>query len=106
MKKNEMQLRVQAWVMQPQFSVKYFPPFEILAQLVEETGEIARELSDLHGHKKKKEGEITDGLACEIGDVLFVLCCLANSHDINLDDAFEKSIDKKYKRDQERFVKK
>lgn len=100
---NEMQIKVEEWVSQSQHKVKYFPPFEISAQLSEEVGEIAREISHLHGFKKKKEGEETDGLEIEIGDALFVLCCLANSHGINLDEAFAKSIEKKEKRDKNRF---
>lgn len=93
------------WVSQPQHKVKYFPPAEIGLQLTEETGEICREISHLHGYKKKKDGEKTDGLEIEIGDLLFVLACLANSHDIDLDEAFDKSITKKNARDLQRFVK-
>jgi NTP pyrophosphatase (non-canonical NTP hydrolase) len=100
---NKIQKIVEEWVSQPQHKVKYFPPFEICAQLSEEVGEIAREVSHLHGYKKKKEGEETDGLECEIGDLLFVLSCLANSHDIDLDEAFGKSVAKKNKRDKHRF---
>ena len=104
MNTKEMQKIVDDWVSQPQYNVKYFPPFQICAQLQEEAGEIAREISHLHGHKKKKEGEQTDGLECEIGDALFVLTCLANSHEIDLARAFEKSMDKKNKRDKNRFT--
>jgi len=100
---NKIQTTVEEWVSQPQHKVKYFPPFEICAQLSEEVGEIAREVSHLHGYKKKKDGEKTDGLECEIGDLLFVLACLANSHDIGLEAAFEKSINKKNNRDKHRF---
>jgi NTP pyrophosphatase (non-canonical NTP hydrolase) len=101
---NKIQKAVEEWVSQPQHKVKYFPPFEICAQLQEEIGEIAREVSHLHGYKKKKDGEKTDGLECEIGDVLFALACLANSHDIDLDKAFNKSMEKKNGRDKNRFI--
>ena len=96
---------VEEWVPQPQHKVKYFPPFEIVSQLIEEAGEIAREVSHLHGFKKKKDGEQTDGLEGEIGDALFVLICLANSHGIDLSKAFDKSMDKKNARDKHRFSK-
>lgn len=105
MNTKQIQKKVDEWVSQPQHKVKYFPPFEISAQLQEEVGEIARELSHIHGFKKKKEGEITDGLECEVGDAIFVLTCLANSHKIDLSKAFEKSMDKKNKRDSKRFSK-
>lgn len=100
---TKMQEIVDKWVSQPQHSVKYFPPFEICAQLTEEAGEVCREVAHLHGLKKKKDGEKTDGLEGEIGDVLFVLCCLANSHGIDLGNAFQNSMDKKNNRDNERF---
>ncbi len=105
MKLDELQKITDEWVSDPNYSVKYFPPFEICAQLTEEVGEICREVSHLHGYKKKKEGEKTDGLEGEIGDVLFVLACLANSHNIKLSDAFRLSIDKKNSRDKKRFLK-
>lgn len=103
---KELQQIVDKWVSNPEFTVKYFPPFQCLAQLSEEVGEVARELSHLYGHKKKKVGEETDGLEVEIGDVLFSLICLANSQNIDLTQAFQKSMDKKTVRDAERFKKK
>lgn len=102
---QEMQKIVDDWVSNPKYKVEYFPPFEIIAQLAEEVGEVAREVADIHGFKKKKGGEKTDGLASEIGDILFVLCCLSNSHDISLKEAFEISMEKKTGRDQHRFRK-
>lgn len=101
---NKIQKSVEEWVSQPQHKVKYFPPFEMCAQLQEEVGEIAREISHLHGYKKKKDGEKTDGLECEIGDTLFALACLANYHEIDLDKAFNKSMEKKNSRDKNRFT--
>lgn len=81
---NQIQQQVENWVSNPKFTVKYFPKNEILAQIQEECGEVAREIAHLHGHKKKKVGEVTDGLESEIGDVFFALCCLANSEGIEL----------------------
>lgn len=97
---------VEEWVSNPNFSVKYFPPFEMVAQLTEEVGEVSREIAHLHGHKKKKEGEKTDGLECELGDVLFAIICLANSEGINLEESFRRTMEKKMGRDAERFLKK
>lgn len=102
---KKIQKEVDDWVSQPQHKVKYFPPFEICAQMSEEVGEIAREIAHLHGFKKKKEGEKTDGLEGEMGDLVFALCCLANSHDIDLEEAFYKSMEKKNNRDKFRFKK-
>lgn len=102
----EMQKIVDDWVSNPDFSVKYFPPFECVGQLTEEVGEVSREIAHLHGHKKKKDGEKTDGLESEMGDVLFALVCIANSHNISLEESFKKSMEKKTGRDNNRFVKK
>lgn len=100
---SDMQARVENWVSQPQHNVKYFPPFQIVSQLVEEVGEIAREVSHLHGFKKKKLGEKTDGLEVEIGDALFAIICLANSEGIEISEAFEASMLKRESRDTNRF---
>lgn len=102
---KEAQESIEKWVSNPDFKVKYFPPFEICAQLSEEVGEVAREVAHIHGHKKKKDGEKTDGLECEIGDVIFALICLANSEGISLEEAFKKSMEKKWGRDNKRFIK-
>lgn len=86
-------------------SVKYFPPFEIINQMAEELGEVAREIAHLHGHKKKKVGEKTEGLTAELGDLLFAIICMANSEGISLNEALQMKLDKFQKRDIERFRK-
>ena len=97
---------VEEWVSNPNFTVKYFPPFEMVGQLIEEVGEVSREMAHLYGHKKKKAGETTDGLESELGDVLFALICIANSQSISLEESFRKTMLKKTGRDNERFLKK
>ena len=77
-----------------QYKMGYWEPLEILARIVEETGELAREINHLYGPKKKKPEEDTKELADEIGDIIFTLCCLANSKNIDLDKAFQKVMDK------------
>ena len=102
----EAQKIVHTWGSNPKFKVGYFPPFQMLAQLMEEAGEVSREVAHLHGFKKKKKGEITDGLEIELGDVLFAVICLANYHELNLAEIFQKSMDKRNNRDNSRFEKK
>lgn len=75
----------------------------ITTRLMEQVGEFARLVNHLHGSKKKRQDEDTQDIELEIGDILFTLACYANSHDIDLDDAFQKSIDKVTKRDKDRF---
>lgn len=75
---QQMQDRVEAWVSQSQHKVKYFPPFEIVAQLSEELAELETATSDV----TKSKSEIKTEIKKEVGDVLFVLCCLSNSKDL------------------------
>lgn len=99
-----MQKQVDAWV--SQYKVGYFKPLEILARLVEEVGELARELNHRFGPKKKKPSEETKEIGDEISDILFTLACLANSLNIDLDKAFKRTMDKYYGRDDNRFERK
>lgn len=99
-----MQKDVDVWV--SQFKNPYWPPLSILAQLGEETGELARELNDRYGGRVKKAAEDTKDIGLEIGDIMFALFCLANSHGIDLDESWKMLLDKRYGRDKERFEKK
>ena len=79
----------------------------MMARLSEENGEVARELSHMYGTKKKKSTEDTKGLGQELSDVLFTICCIANSHKINLQQEWKIMIrEKQYGRDNERYNKK
>src|SRR5690349_22992129 len=40
------------------------------------------------GEKRKKPGEPEGSMAMELADILFVVICIANSQDIDLDAAF------------------
>lgn len=100
---KEIQKEVDEWT--SQFEPQYWKPHEILARLVEETGELAREINHRFGPKKKKASEDVKEIGEEIADVIFTLCCLANSLEVDLDGFFKKVMDKCYKRDNERFKK-
>ncbi len=81
----------------------YWKPHEILARLIEETGEFARLINHEYGPKKKKDSESAQHFEEEIGDILYTLTCFANSHNINLDEALKRSLDKVVERDKNRF---
>jgi len=90
-----------------QFEPQYWPPHEILAHLIEEVGEVGREINHLHGTKKKKEGEPDNNLGQELVDVIFTAACMANSHNIDLQSEWERMMkEKHYGRDKDRFDKK
>ncbi|HUF13877.1 MAG TPA: nucleotide pyrophosphohydrolase [Longimicrobiales bacterium] len=95
------QRAVDAWV--SQFPVGYWPPLSNLARLIEEVGELARELNHRYGHKPKKAGEPEQDLALELADILFVLIALANQQGIDLDDAFRRTLAKYARRDATRW---
>lgn len=101
---DKVQKRVDDWI--SQYKLGYFKPHEILARLMEEVGELAREINHRFGPKKKKETEKTKELGDEVADIIFTLVCLANSLNINLDKHFDKMMNKLETRDKDRWEKK
>lgn len=90
-----------------QFSPQYWTPYEILARLVEEVGELSREINHLYGTKKKKAEEQDGNLGQELSDILFTITCMANSNGIDLEAEWKQMMNEKhYGRDQNRFKKK
>jgi NTP pyrophosphatase (non-canonical NTP hydrolase) len=71
---------------------------------MEEVGEVARIMSRRYGQQSEKESDKQKDLGDELADVLFVLTCIANQTGINLQDAFEKNMEKKTNRDFERHL--
>ncbi len=101
---REAQRRVDAWISQHQAG--YWPPLANLARLIEESGELARLLNHLEGHKPKKAGEPEQDLGLELADIVFTVICLANSYQIDLDDAFRRVLRKIETRDAQRYPRK
>jgi NTP pyrophosphatase (non-canonical NTP hydrolase) len=101
---REAQRLVDAWI--SQYQAGYWPPLANLARLIEECGELARVLNHLEGHKLKKPGEPEQDLGLELADIVFTVICLANSYQINLDDAFRRVMLKIETRDAQRYPRK
>lgn len=101
---QEMQQRVDRYI--GQFKEGYFPPFELLARLTEELGELSREVQNVYGMKKKKPTEAVKSLEEEFGDFLFVAICFANAQGISMDKALETVMHKFETRDKDRWTKK
>jgi len=101
---REAQQRVDDWV--SQFEEGYFPPLANVARLAEEVGELAREINHQFGPKKRKADEEVGSLAMELGDILFVVICIANSQGIDLDHAFAQMMAKVTSRDAGRWTRK
>jgi len=100
---KKIQKDVDQWIRQ--FKIKYWEPHEVMIRLMEEVGELAREINHIYGPKKKKKSEDKKEIQDEIGDIIFTLTCLANSLDIDLEEAHEKTMDKLYGRDNDRYEK-
>ncbi len=99
---KEVQEEVNNWA--NQFNPPYWPTANQFYRLTEEVGEVGRELNHKEGVKKKKSDEKPSSLNDELADVLFTLLCIANSNNINLDEAFRNMMDTKiYGRDKNRY---
>lgn len=82
--------------------VRYFNELTNMAQLTEEVGEVARIIARRYGEQSEKESDKNKDLGEELADVVFVVLCLANQTGINLQEAFDKKLDLKTKRDHHR----
>ncbi|HUG16979.1 MAG TPA: nucleotide pyrophosphohydrolase [Thermomicrobiales bacterium] len=87
----EMQASIDAWAKR-HWDGEYWPPLANLARLAEEVGELARAVNQAHGPKRVKQHENAAQIAEELGDVLFVLLCIANSTGVNLQTAFDATL--------------
>lgn len=94
---TQAQERVDEWIRT--VGVRYFNELTNTAILMEEVGEVARIMARDYGEQSWKKGAEKEDLGDEMADVLFVLICLANQTGINLQEALEKNLDKKTKRD-------
>ncbi|MCL6573953.1 MAG: nucleotide pyrophosphohydrolase [Bacillus sp. (in: Bacteria)] len=100
---KDLQLEVDSYI--SQFKEGYFSPLAMVARLTEELGELAREINHYYGEKPKKTSETEKAIEEELGDLLFVLICLANSLNISLEDAHDYVINKFNTRDKNRWTK-
>jgi NTP pyrophosphatase (non-canonical NTP hydrolase) len=99
---TECQQRVDTWI--SRFEEGYFHPLTNMARLTEEVGELAREVNHRFGQKTKKKEEPDADLGMEMADILFVLICMANREKINLQEAFDRMMDKVDRRDTSRWT--
>lgn len=94
---REAQKKVDDWI--KSIGVRYFSELTNLAQLVEEVGELARQISRTYGEQSFKASESPSNLSDEMADVLFVLICLANQTGVDLTTSLECNLRKKSDRD-------
>lgn len=82
----------------------YFSELTNMAVLAEETGEVARIIARRYGDQIAKPSDNDKSLAGELADVLWVVICLANQTGVDLDEALRASLEKKTRRDADRFA--
>lgn len=103
---QEAQDKVDHWV--KTIGVRYYGELTNTAILMEEVGEVARLMARIYGEQsfktKAQEVSAKDDLAEEMGDVLFVLLCLANQAEVDLGASLQKIMDKRSIRDKDRHA--
>lgn len=97
---NALQQQVDQWI--KTIGVRYFNELTNMAMLTEEVGEVARIIARRYGEQSEKESDKSKDLGEELADVLFVILCLANQTETDLQAAFDKKMEIKTIRDKER----
>lgn len=100
---QEMQQEVDKYI--SQFKEGYFSPLSMMARMTEEVGELAREINHFYGEKPKKHDEGEKTVEEELGDVLFIVICFANSLGIDMQEAFDRIMHKFNTRDKDRWTR-
>ena len=97
-----LQKQVDDWI--KTHGVRYFNELTNMSILTEEVGEVARIISRRYGEQSEKESDKNKDLGEELADVLFVVLCLANQTNIDLEKAFQDKLQLKTERDQLRHI--
>ena len=100
MKLQKAQKTVDDWI--KKHGVRYFDVLTNMAQLTEEVGEVARIISRRYGEQSEKESDKSKDMGEELADVIFVVLCLANQTEVDIQKAFDKKMQLKSQRDIER----
>ena len=99
MNMKDLQIQVDDWI--NQYGVRYFNELTNMAILTEEVGELARVMSRIYGEQSFKEND-KNNIGEELADILFVVLCIANQTDTDLNLEFQKKMKLKSIRDKKR----
>ena len=97
---KKSQKKVDDWI--KKYGVRYFDIMTNMAILTEEVGEVARIISRKYGEQSTRKEDESLNLSEELSDVLFVIFCIANQTNIDLQSEFDKKLIKKSERDSAR----
>ena len=81
----------------------YWSPLAMLGAVMEELGELSREINFREGFKPKKDYIKKHSIGEELSDTLFALICIANHYEIDLQEEFNRILKKYSERDFNRF---
>ena len=96
---KDLQIQVDDWI--NQHGVRYFNELTNMAILTEEVGELARVMSRIYGEQSFKKNDKSN-VGEELADILFVVLCIANQTNTDLNLEFQKKIKFKSIRDTKR----
>ena len=99
MELKKLQKNVDVWI--KEYGVRYFNELTNMAILTEEVGEVARIIAIEYGEQSYKKGD-KNRIGEELADVLFVILCLANQTNTNLQKEFENKLKSNSNRDFDR----
>ena len=99
MNMKDLQIQVDDWI--NQYGVRYFNELTNMAILTEEVGELARVMSRIYGEQSFKEND-KNNIGEELADILFVVLCIANQTNTDLNLEFQKKMKFKSIRDKKR----
>ena len=102
MNMKDLQIQVDDWI--NQYGVRYFNELTHMTILTEEVGELARVMSRIYGEQSFKEND-KNNIGEELADILFVVLCIANQTNTDLNLEFQKKMKLKSIRDKKRHKK-
>ena len=82
----------------------YWPPLSMLAAIIEELGEVSREINIIEKIKPLKSDEEKGDLGLELTDLIMSIVCIANFYKIDLTEKIIKKIKIIKIRDKNRFM--
>lgn len=97
---SNIQNRIDEWIKD---HGGYWSPLAMFTSIIEECGELAREINYLEGFKPKKPSETEGNISEELADLLFSIICLANHYKVDLGDSLTQVLKKYTTRDANRF---
>jgi NTP pyrophosphatase (non-canonical NTP hydrolase) len=99
---EDAQKEIDIWI--KSIGVRYFNELTNLGILMEEVGELSRLMVRKYGEQSFKQSDQGKEIEDELADVLWVLMCIANQTGVNLNEALQKNMEKKTKRDANRHI--